>query len=367
MKNFLFGKRLIILVGVLLTVTAAPVGILALHQYRDAQADTETVDYDKLKSLIDPNRAKDPVKLNANDKISIPTAPNGGIAYQLESLHLDTSTGETTVVSEGVARLYLPATDTHDDKAVLGDNDMAIYRGTNYDIALDATENGFASYIVALNENAPTDYEFEVDLPSGYKLSEDGNDGIEILNEDSDVVGSIRAPWAVDANGYEIATVYKLRGDRLVQTLEHAGAEYPVVADPSLSFGWGIYLRWNLSDDTEGTLEEVGDLNQIVQSINCVAGISAATLLGGAGGLTSGQVALILVAVGLGAAYCETSQIVEEDVQDALDEIDDDLPPEWFLPDDCTLMTRHNYAGFFINKVQVEDCSPFDDVYYDFP
>lgn len=38
MKNLLFGKRLIILVGVLLTITAAPVGILALSQYRDAEA-----------------------------------------------------------------------------------------------------------------------------------------------------------------------------------------------------------------------------------------------------------------------------------------------------------------------------------------
>lgn len=38
MKNLLFGKRLIILVGVLLTVAAAPVGILALNQYRDAEA-----------------------------------------------------------------------------------------------------------------------------------------------------------------------------------------------------------------------------------------------------------------------------------------------------------------------------------------
>ena len=38
MKNLLFGKRLIILVGVLLTITAAPVGILALNQYRDAEA-----------------------------------------------------------------------------------------------------------------------------------------------------------------------------------------------------------------------------------------------------------------------------------------------------------------------------------------
>ena len=38
LKNLLFGKRLIILVGVLLTMVAAPVAILTLNQYRDASA-----------------------------------------------------------------------------------------------------------------------------------------------------------------------------------------------------------------------------------------------------------------------------------------------------------------------------------------
>jgi len=364
LKNLLFGKRLIILVGVLLTVAAAPVGILALNQYMGAEATTETVDYAKLKKLIDPNRGKDPVKLNANDKLTIPTDAKSGVAYQLQSFRLDMTTGETTTVSEGVARLYPPATDAHDDKAVLGNKDMAIYRGTNYDIAMDATDTGFSTYIVVLNENAPTDYEFEVDLPSGYKLSEDGEDGVEVLDDENNVVGVIGAPWAVDSNGNSVPTAFKLRGDSLIQTLEHSGAEYPVVADPSISFGWGVYMRWDLSEDKSGTLETVGDVHQTIQSINCIAGVGLSALIGA--GLSGGNVAAIIAAGALvGATYCEASQLVEEDVQDALDEIDDDLPHESFLTDDCTLMTRHNYTGLIINKVEVEDCSPFDDVYYD--
>ena len=38
LKRLLFGKRLVVLVGVLLTMAAAPVGILTLHQYMDAEA-----------------------------------------------------------------------------------------------------------------------------------------------------------------------------------------------------------------------------------------------------------------------------------------------------------------------------------------
>lgn len=113
-------------------------------------------------------------------------------------------------------------------------------------------------------------------------------------------------------------------------------------------------------------METVGSINQVIQSINCVAGVGTGALIGA--GLSGGNVAAILVGgVVFGSGYCESSQMVEEDVQDALDEINDDLPNESFLPDDCTLMTRHNYAGFFINKVAIEECSPFNDVYYDFP
>lgn len=364
MKNLLFGKRLIILVGVLLTVAAAPVGILALNQYMGAEATTETVDYAKLKKLIDPNRGKDPVNLNANDKLTIPTDAKSGVSYQLESLHIDTGTGAATTVSEGVIRLYPPATNAHDNKSVLGNNDMAIYRGTDYDLALNATDDGFASYIVILNEDAPTSYNFAFDMPSGYKLREDGNGGIEALNDDGDVVGVITAPWAVDADGEAVRTSYKLSGSAIVQTIQHSGAAYPVVADPSISFGWGVYMRWDLSEDKSGTLETVGDVHETIQSMNCIAGVGLSALI--AAGLSGGNVAAIIAAGALvGATYCEASQLVEEDVQDALDEIDDDLPHESFLTDDCTLMTRHNYSGLIINKVEVEDCSPFDDVYYD--
>ena len=38
LKGLLFRKRLVVLIGVLLTITAAPVGILTFNQYRDAEA-----------------------------------------------------------------------------------------------------------------------------------------------------------------------------------------------------------------------------------------------------------------------------------------------------------------------------------------
>ena len=362
----------------MLTVVAAPVGILTMRQYMDAEATTETVDYDTLKRLIDPNRGHDPVKLNANDKLSIDTDPKNGITYALESLSLNASTGAMTTVSEGVARLYPPATDAHDDKVVLGENDMVIFRGTTYDIALDVSEKGFSSYIVALNENAPTSYDFDFDLPNGYKFSEDGSGGIEILDEENNLVGNIGAPWAVDSNLNSVPTEYKLRGEALVQTIQHSGASYPVVADPSFSYGAGIYVRWSLdgNDDPEDVIDDVEDWNDKIANWNCwlFDGSLAVVSLGRAKTLaqiTNAQAAAVLAANVFGDGFfCTGVYNDRDDVNDALDDIEDAMPDAidpWNgeIAEDCTLMVRHYYGGFMVNKLQLEDCHDATGVYYD--
>ena len=377
LKNLLFGKRLIIIIGILLTVVAAPLGILTMRQYMDAEATTETVDYETLKELIEPNRDKDPVKLSDNDKLAIPTDPDDGITYQLESLHIDATTGEVTTISNGVAQLSLPVMDAHDNKAVLGENDMAIYRGTNYDIALDATDDGFASYIVVLNENAPTDYEFGVELPSGYKLSEDGSNGIEILDEENEIVGEITAPWAVDSNGDSVPTVFKLRGDALVQTLQHSGSSYPVVADPSVTLGSGVYIRWGMPQDPDGLLRLVDGINEGIVDMNCdITALAIPVTIAMIvpflrGHLSDPQIALVAAALALaGRNYCESAEDAADEAGDALDDVGEEVPDAidpWTgeFPEDCTLMVRHRYLGGYANKIQVEQCASANGVYYD--
>jgi hypothetical protein len=52
------------------------------------------------------------------------------------------------------------------------------------------------------------------------------------------LAATIAPPWAVDAAHRAVRTSYRLEGRTLVQTVQHAGARYPVVADPQVS--WGI-------------------------------------------------------------------------------------------------------------------------------
>lgn len=51
------------------------------------------------------------------------------------------------------------------------------------------------------------------------------------------------APWAVDANGERLRTWYSISGSELIQHVDTDGAEFPIAADPRLTYGWGVYLN----------------------------------------------------------------------------------------------------------------------------
>ena len=96
--------------------------------------------------------------------------------------------------------------------------------------ALD--ELSFGAFLVIESAKAPTEYRFENAIPAGYRaeLLDDGSIRLEdSLGGDA---GLVSAPWAYDSSGSSLGTQYRVEGTTLVQTIEHQGAAYPVVADP---------------------------------------------------------------------------------------------------------------------------------------
>jgi type II secretory pathway pseudopilin PulG len=94
-----------------------------------------------------------------------------------------------------------------------------------------AATGGNAGYAVIQNANAPTAYRFQVSVgnkPAVLQLDATGG----ILNSAGTVVNSIAPAWALDANGAQVPTSYSVTGNIVTQTVQHAGAAYPVVADP---------------------------------------------------------------------------------------------------------------------------------------
>ncbi len=55
---------------------------------------------------------------------------------------------------------------------------------------------------------------------------------VRFFDTGGDEVAGILAPWAIDAEANVVPTRYTLDGTTLVQTVDHQGAIYPVVADP---------------------------------------------------------------------------------------------------------------------------------------
>ena len=284
--------------------------------------------------MIDQYRVGDSVKLNANDKLRIPKDPKEGVTYQLGSVQVDASTGTVTARDEGIARFYLPVKNTHEDKAVVGDNELAVYAGNSYDIALEASPEGFSTYVVVRDNSAPTDYRFRFELSDGVKLSEDGNGGIEILNEANQVVAKVASPWATDANGVAVPTEFKLSDGLLIQEIDHIGAVYPVVADPSVTLGWHIYVWFDVPDE----VDSAGYWYAIIQGIGGLAtctGISTAS-----GGVAGAICGFGYIYWGVGGAG-------------VLDDVIDDLPSD--PPDDCQLVLAFTYIGL-LNYVEHSAC-----------
>ncbi|WP_433544338.1 hypothetical protein ACQPZG_03920 (plasmid) [Streptomyces sp. CA-294286] len=117
------------------------------------------------------------------------------------------------------------------------------------DFAVQPTADGAARTLVTLkDEQAPTSHDFLLHLPDQAKLIRDG-DGYLIATErgqDTEILGAVDAPWAKDANGKAVPTRYTLVGNKLTQSIEtNKDTAFPVVADPKVSLGWSIYLRFS--------------------------------------------------------------------------------------------------------------------------
>lgn len=74
-------------------------------------------------------------------------------------------------------------------------------------------------------------------------------DAIVAVNTAGEVVGTVTEPWARDANGAEVETSYSVDVNGILTLhVDHYGAAYPVVADPKVTFGWYIYVRYSKAE-----------------------------------------------------------------------------------------------------------------------
>ena len=89
--------------------------------------------------------------------------------------------------------------------------------------------------IVTVIENlaAPQEYAYDFDLPIGATLGLE-SDSIVVRSSSGAFSGAVAPAWARDAAGRDVPTRYELRGDQVIQFVEHSAEHaYPIVADPT--------------------------------------------------------------------------------------------------------------------------------------
>lgn len=100
--------------------------------------------------------------------------------------------------------------------------------------------SSFMALLVIERAEAATEYRFKDAVPTGHTAVLQADGSVRVFGADGDEAGGIAAPWAFDANGDEVPTSYALEGTTLVQTVNHHGAVYPVIADP---FWFAVFVR----------------------------------------------------------------------------------------------------------------------------
>ncbi|MFD7169732.1 hypothetical protein [Streptomyces violascens] len=161
---------------------------------------------------------------------------------------------EASVAEGSVFRLGLPGVENV--TGIQSSAGTVVYpdAAPSTDIAVQPLAGGGVRNLVTLKDrSAPTVQRFELNLPAGTEAvpnQDGGYDLVRTAGDDSGLtVGVIDAPWAKDANGNDVPTSYKLDGNTLVQEIRTSnGTAFPVVADPSVSFGRGVYVKFSQSE-----------------------------------------------------------------------------------------------------------------------
>lgn len=111
--------------------------------------------------------------------------------------------------------------------------DITVVRAyDNTELVTFVMESSMMAVVIIEDADAPTEYRFENAVPVGHTAAVHPDGSVRFFDVNDNEVAGILAPWAIDADAKTVPTHYTLDGTTLVQTVNHQGAAYPVVADP---------------------------------------------------------------------------------------------------------------------------------------
>ena len=176
-------------------------------------------------------------------------------------------------------------------------------------IGVQETAGGFRALVAIDGPSAPTRYDFELGGSVGRLQQEEGGE-VSAFGADGAYLGTFAAPWAIDKDGVSVPTRFEINGKTLTQIVDHAGYQYPVVADPSW---WSVAkcvaaIAWVVGS----AIFAASKLTKIKSGIKTLGGIkSTAKLLLGATSAAEKASAIGSAFVGVASEFLGIDTIVD--------------------------------------------------------
>lgn len=170
------------------------------------------------------------VKTN-NSIIDIPKNPDEAVSLK---------TGNTEI------NITLPELDKPQEGEIIAKGVVAYTSESDFSNTVQANNDGSVRMTTIIdNPNAPTEYEYKLELEQGGKIEVQSDGSAIVYNNKQEPISIIAKPWAKDATGKEVKTWFTTDGLTLIQYVEHnvTGIVYPVVADP-VWIPAGIVVFW---------------------------------------------------------------------------------------------------------------------------
>lgn len=197
---------------------------IALGASQEPAAAVPASNTDRVEQAVAHHRAEASGKISGSASVTVDTGR--------PSVSLNAAEGSVRMTLDGTAgstRRPLGAT--------------GIYEGVAHSTSEAIYSSPGSAQMLALmaDSSAPTTQNYRIDVPAGTHVVREGA-GFSIIRADR-VIGTIAAPWAVDADGRRLPTTYTLDGNVLSQHTNTFGATYPVVVDPTITVGLGVYFN----------------------------------------------------------------------------------------------------------------------------
>jgi hypothetical protein len=123
-------------------------------------------------------------------------------------------------------------------------------------VVLPKTDGSVQVATIIDGVSAPTSFSYPLSLPEGGRAVVSSSGLVLILDSQGQYAAAVAPPWAIDAKGVKVPTRFELRGNLLVQSVDHLinKVTYPVVADPWFGVDMIDRTSWNRTSEFSPTL-----------------------------------------------------------------------------------------------------------------